>query len=172
LPEYDKFVTFVHILFDENMPARDADYFTEFDRSIIKINPDEHAVTDYAYLVGTHHMDEGMLHVVTRVITRKGYIVAYRALITGGRTQLEDKQSIHVADVTKISKEYLAPPSSTAPRDVESSGPPLPSIAAGPEKAGLGEFSPLAGVGVESEEVPTLAVPEQPGTRRSSRHLV
>jgi hypothetical protein len=107
-----------------------------------------------------------------RIITRKGYIVAYRALITGGRTQLEDKQSIHVADVTKISKEYLAPPSSTAPRDVESSGPPLPSIAAGPEKAGLGEFSPLAGVGVESEEVPTLAVPEQPGTRRSSRHLV
>jgi hypothetical protein len=50
-------------------------------------------------------MEDDMLYVVTRIITRKGYIVAYRALITGGRTQLEDKQSIHVADVAQMSKE-------------------------------------------------------------------
>jgi hypothetical protein len=92
LPKYDKFVTSIHMLFDENIPACDADYFTEFDRSIIKVNPDEHAVSDYAYLVGTHHMDEGMLYVVTYVITRKGYIVAYRALISSGHAQLEDKR--------------------------------------------------------------------------------
>jgi hypothetical protein len=50
-----------------------------------------------------------MLYVVTRVITRKGFIVAYRALITGGRAMFEE-QSIHVADVVEMSKEYSAPP--------------------------------------------------------------
>ena len=172
LPEYDKFVTSVHILFDENIPARNADYFAAFDASIVKINPDEHAVSDYTYLVGTHHIDEGMLYVVTRVITRKGYIVAYRALITGGRAMLEDKQSIHVADVVVMWKEYVAPPISTVPRDTESSSPPAPSIAAGLEEEGLGGSTPMAGAGVVSEEVPTPTIPGEAGARRSSRQPV
>ena len=71
-----------------------------------------------------------------------------------------------------MSKDYLAPLISTVRRDVDNSGSPSPSIAAGPEKAGLGELTPLAGVGVESEEAPTPTIPEQPGTRRSTQHSV
>jgi hypothetical protein len=93
-------------------------------------------------------MDEGMLYVVTRVITRKGFIVAYRALITGGRAMFEE-QSIHVADVVEMSKEYSAPPiRSVFSWDAKSSDPPPPSTATGLEEVGSRDASLLAGVGV------------------------
>jgi hypothetical protein len=169
LPEYDNFVTSVHILFDENIPARDADYFTAFDASIIKINPDEHTVTDYAHLVRTHHMDEGILYVVTRVIiTHKGHIVAYRAL---------DVLS------SKTSRSSTLPTSRRCRRIIWHRPSVLfveTSIAAVP-------FRPVSLLvrrrrdwgsvphwrkSVWSEEVPTPTISEQPGTGRSSRHSV
>jgi hypothetical protein len=40
-------------------------------------------------LVGTHHIDEedGLVYETTRVVTRKGFIVAFRRLVTSEETK-------------------------------------------------------------------------------------
>ena len=51
-------------------------------------------------------MDEGLLYKTTRVVERKGLIVGYRALVTAGRIQSEDKTPIHIADVQAMTEEF------------------------------------------------------------------
>ena len=41
------------------------------------------------------------------VVVRRGLIVSFRALITAGKQQVEDKTPIHIADVQTMTEEFL-----------------------------------------------------------------
>ena len=102
----DTVMTSVHVLFDESIPPRNEEYFKELDEVTVKVDPEERRVTDYDYLVGKHHIDEGLLYITTRVVVEKrgNFIVGYRALVTSGRQQIEDKTPIHIADVQSLTE--------------------------------------------------------------------
>ena len=97
-------VTSVHVLFDESIPDRSVEYFKDLEQATVGVDPEERYVTDYQYLVGQHHMDEGLLYRTTRVIARRGLIVGFRALVTAGKQQIEDKTTIHIADVQEMTE--------------------------------------------------------------------
>ena len=108
LPDSDTFVTSVHVLFDENIPERSDDYFKELDDAAkVFVGTEAKSVADFAYLKGQYHVDDedGLLYVTTRVENRKGYIVGYRAQVTAGTGQKEEKTPIHIADIEKLTKE-------------------------------------------------------------------
>ena len=65
----------------------------------MKSDTEERRVSDFDWLVGQHHIDEGLLYKTTRVVVRRGLIVGIRTLITAGRQHLEDKTPVHIADV-------------------------------------------------------------------------
>ena len=50
-------------------------------------------------------MEEGLLYKTTRVVVRKGLIVGFRSLITEGRTMIEDKTPVHIADLQSMTEE-------------------------------------------------------------------
>ena len=54
-------------------------------------------------------MEDGLLYKTTRVVVRKGLIVGYRALITAGRQQIEDKTPVHVFDLQSMTEEFSRP---------------------------------------------------------------
>ena len=103
----DTVITSVHVLFDESMPERSADYFRELDEATVKSDPDERRVSDFDWLVGQHRIDKGLLYETSRVVVRRGLIVGFRALITAGRQQVEDKTPLHIADVQNMTEEFL-----------------------------------------------------------------
>ena len=94
------------MLFDEAIPERSADYFKELDELTVKVDPEERRVSDFNWLIGTHHMDEGMLFKINRVVVRRGLIVGYRSLIVNGSTMVEDKTPIHIADLQQLTEEF------------------------------------------------------------------
>ena len=55
----DTVVTSVHVLFDESIPARLADYFKEIDEANVKVNPEKRRVCDFDWLVGSHMCTKG-----------------------------------------------------------------------------------------------------------------
>ena len=57
--------------------------------------------------MGQHHIDEGLLYTTMRVVVRRGLIVGFRALITAGRRQAEDKTPVYIADVQSVAEEFL-----------------------------------------------------------------
>ena len=65
----------MHVLFDESIPERSADYYRELDEATVKVDPQEHHVSDFDWIVGQHHMEDGLLYKTTRVDVRKGLIV-------------------------------------------------------------------------------------------------
>ena len=99
----DTVITSVHVLFDESIPERSA----ELDEATVKSDPEERRVSNFDWLVGQHHIDEGLLYKTTRVVVRRGLIVGFRALINAGRQQVEDKTPHYIADVQSMTKEYL-----------------------------------------------------------------
>jgi len=101
----DTVVTSVHVLFDEDIPERSADYFKELDEAKVAVDPEERHVADFDYLVGRCHEDGGLMYKITRVVVRKGLIVGYRALINSGREQIEDKTPIHVSDLKEMTED-------------------------------------------------------------------
>lgn len=74
----------VNAQFDESIPERSQEYFDEIDN-----------------LVGLRHLDGHLRYVTTRVIERRGVIVAYRKLDTEGNTT-EEQTPIHIKDVVKM----------------------------------------------------------------------
>jgi hypothetical protein len=104
LPSKEDTVTSIHVLFDENIPTREEEYFNEIDALKVKVADAPKTVEDFQYLIGTYHVDDesGLLYVVNRVIVRKGLIVAFRSLVTAGKTTIEDKTPIHIADVERM----------------------------------------------------------------------
>jgi hypothetical protein len=75
----------VHVLFDEKIPPRGKEYYEDFDAQIVQEADKPAAVEDFQYLVGKTHMDGGLLYIINRVIVRKGLIVGYRSMLTGGK---------------------------------------------------------------------------------------
>ena len=103
---HDTVVTSVHVLFDESIPERSVEYFQELDAATVKLDPNERSVSDYDWLVGQYHMEDGLLYKTTRVVVRRGLIVGFRSLITNGKKMIEDnKVPIHIADVQLMTEE-------------------------------------------------------------------
>ena len=112
VPELDKIIVSVHVVFNEVIPDPTADYFSELEKLKIEVAPDSQRLEDYDYLVGTHHIDDedGLVYETTRVVVRKGFIVAYRRLVTSGeRKPREEATPIHVADVVRMTAALHVP---------------------------------------------------------------
>jgi hypothetical protein len=105
VPALDKIVVSVHLIFNEIIPDPTADNFSELEKLKIEVASESKAPSDYSFLVGTHHLDDkdGLIYETTRVVARKGFIVAYRRLVTTtGVKPREEASPIHVADVAPI----------------------------------------------------------------------
>jgi hypothetical protein len=105
VPELDTIIVSVHVVFNEVIPDPTADYFSELEKLKIEVAPDLQRLEDYDYLMGTHHIDDedGLVYETTRVVVRKGFIVAYRRLVTPGeRKPREEATPTHVADVARM----------------------------------------------------------------------
>jgi hypothetical protein len=105
LPDSDSFVTTVHVLFDEKIPARSEDYFKELDEAAsVFIGADSKSVAEFVNLKGQCHVDDEdhLLYITKRVESRRGFIVGNRAQITAGEEQAEEKTPIHIADIERM----------------------------------------------------------------------
>ena len=102
----DTEVTSVHVLFDEAIPNRSTEYYHDLEQATVGVDPEAKAVEDFDYLIDKHHMDDGLLYKTTRVIVRRGLIVGFRALITAGKQQIEDKTPIHIADLQEMTEDF------------------------------------------------------------------
>jgi hypothetical protein len=94
------------------IPDPTADYFSELEKLKIKVAPDSQRLEDYDYLVGTNHIDDedGLVYETTRVVVRKGFIVAYRRLLTSGEQKpREEATPLHVADVARMTAALHVP---------------------------------------------------------------
>ena len=76
--------TSVHMLFDESIPERPADYFRELDEATAKCNPDERRVSDFDCHDVQHYIDE-----TTRVegCRTEGPHSRFSCYVTAGRHQ-------------------------------------------------------------------------------------
>ena len=83
---------------------RSADYFQQLDEATVKFYPEEQQVSDFDWLVDQYDVGEGLLYKTTKVVVRRGLIVAYRSLVTAGRQLVEDKTFVHIADVQTITE--------------------------------------------------------------------
>jgi hypothetical protein len=107
--------------FDEHLPLREEAYYAKRDDIMVPMSTEARQLHDFKYLIGTLHLDDenGLLYRCTRVVVRKGVIIAYRALeLANGRTQ-EDKIPIHIADIVRMTQDTLT--------GIES-GVPSPSV--------------------------------------------
>jgi hypothetical protein len=127
LPETNKIVTTVHVIFNEVIPSHTDEYWSEMTKLQVKVDPVAREVNDYVYLVGVHHLDDedGLVYVTTRVVNQRGYIVGFRKLVTpDGQKTREEKVPIHIADIVRMSfshKNNTTSPSAQAP-DKRSAG--------------------------------------------------
>jgi len=70
---------------------------------------DTKSVTDFDYLVGTHHRDDedGMIYQTTRVCDENGLIVVYRRLVNKtGRLSRKEDGPLHVYDIERLTQQY------------------------------------------------------------------
>ncbi len=102
----DKEVVSVHVLYDESIPPRDKEYYAELEEALVKTDPLDRSVEEFKHLIGSYHVDDGFLFKTTRVVVRKGLIVAFRALVTAGKEQIEEKVPIHVRDIAELTGDY------------------------------------------------------------------
>ena len=86
LPDTNKIVTSVLVMFNEILPAQSVGYRMELEElARVKVLPVEgRTVQSYQYLLGTKHKDDedGLTYEVTRVaVSREGWIVGYPILV-------------------------------------------------------------------------------------------
>jgi hypothetical protein len=113
VPALDKIITSVHVIINEIIPDPTAEYFTELVKLKIEVASECQDPSHFQSLVGTHHIDDedGLVYETTRVVTRKGFIVAFRRLVTSEETKpREEATPIHIADVARMTAALLAPP--------------------------------------------------------------
>ena len=89
----DTTVTSVHVLFDESVPERSADYYRELDEATVKVDHQERHVSDFDWLVGQHYMEDGLLYKTTRVVVRKVSLLAFVLLLLREGSKLRTKLS-------------------------------------------------------------------------------
>jgi hypothetical protein len=84
VPELDRVITSAHCILNEVIPNSTAEHFSELERLQVKEDSVEKSAIDFQFLVGQKHLDEdGLLYTTTRgVVEQRGYIVAYRRLVT------------------------------------------------------------------------------------------
>ena len=105
IPSLEKEMTSVFVQFDEKIPERSEEYFKSM-KPLVPVDPVAHQVSEYQYLVGTHHIDDEdhLEYLTTRVGVRKGYIVGWRALVrTDGKIK-ESTVPIHIADIVRLTE--------------------------------------------------------------------
>jgi hypothetical protein len=107
IPELDKIVTSVHVLFNEVIPTHTEEYYRELDK--LKVSTTEEPPRDpetYRYLVGLHQ--DGLTYKVTRIDKVKGYIVAYRRLVTPRASDTREALvPIHIADICRMTDDLV-----------------------------------------------------------------
>ena len=85
---------------------QDTEYFSELERLKIEVASESSDPTkDYQFLVGLQHIDDedSLVYVTTCVTVRKGYIVAYRQLVTTADSKpREESKPNHVAVVARM----------------------------------------------------------------------
>ena len=99
----DTVVKSVHVLLDESISERPADYFLEFHEATVKSDPEVRRVSNLDWCVGQHLVDEGLLYKITMVVVLRGLIVGFCALVAAGRQQVEDKTLVNIAHVQRSS---------------------------------------------------------------------
>jgi hypothetical protein len=106
VPDLNKTIVSVHVVFNEIIPDHTAEYFAELEKLNIDVAPESREASDYTFLVGKRHLDDedGLLYETTRIVVRQGYIVGYRKLISTEATARprEEKTPIHVADIVRM----------------------------------------------------------------------
>ncbi len=113
IPSLDKIIVSVHVVFNEIIPDPTAEYFSELEQLKIEVASNPQDPSHYDFLVGTKHIDDedGLVYETTRVVVRKGFIVAFRRLVTSAGAQpREEATPIHVADVARMTAALQAPP--------------------------------------------------------------
>ena len=160
VPDLNDVITTVHVVFNEVIPNPSDEYFKELERLFVKVDEKERSVDDFKFLVGTRHLDDedGMIYETTRVVNRRGYIVAYRRLVTNqGDLIREEKVPIHAADVARMTSDLNllnSAPASVSPLLTESVTPlqhPVlqgaPSLTLSPTRLAKGMSTvPLEGI--------------------------
>jgi hypothetical protein len=121
IPSLDKIIVSVHVVFSEVIPDPTAEYFAELEKLKIEVASNSKDPSHYDFLVGTKHIDDedGLVYVyqTTRAVVRKGFIVAFRRLVTSAGVQpREESTPIHVADVARMTAALNAPLSTTVLR--------------------------------------------------------
>ena len=96
----DEYIT-VHCTIDENIPLRQEEYYEEIDNLQVKTDQKEAQVSDFKYLVGLKHIDEGIPYETTRVVERRGLIVGYRK-VAKGDNETEEQTPIHIRDIEEM----------------------------------------------------------------------
>jgi hypothetical protein len=92
-----------HVLINEVIPTHTEEYYRELDKRKVSTTkgPPRDPET-YRYLVGLDHLDDedGLTYKVTWIDKVKGYIVAYRRLVTPRASDTrEELVPIHIADI-------------------------------------------------------------------------
>jgi hypothetical protein len=115
LPETESLVTSVHDIINEVIPAYSQEYYAELSAHLqsaaIKVADHTAVPEDYAFLVGTCHRDDedGLVYRVTRIDVIKGDIVAFRRLDSAATDETpEEKVSIHVADICRMTEDLVS----------------------------------------------------------------
>ena len=114
VPDLNKTITSVHVVFNEIIPDPTAEYFSELEKLTIEVASESKDPSEYDFLVGLNHLDDedGLMYMTTRVVVSRGFIVAYRRLLntTTGARPREEKVPIHIADVVRMTAALDSPP--------------------------------------------------------------
>jgi len=113
VPSLNKIIVSVHVVFNEVIPDPTSEYFSELEQLKIEVATTPQDPSHYDFLVGTTHIDDedGLVYETTRVVVRKGFIVAFRRLVTeDGIKTREEATPIHIADIARMTADLHAPP--------------------------------------------------------------
>jgi hypothetical protein len=114
VPLLDKIIVSVHVVFNEAIPDPTGGCFSELEQFKIEVDSNPQDPSHYDFLVGTKYIDDedGLVYEITRVVVRKGFIVAFRRLVVtfDGAQPREESTPIHVADVDRMTAALHAPP--------------------------------------------------------------
>jgi hypothetical protein len=132
IPELDKIVTSVHVLFNEVIPNPTDEYHRELQRlNVVTAERPPRDPATYQYLVGLDHLDDedGLTYKVTRIYKVKGYIVAYRRLVTPRASDTHEALvPIHIADICRMTDDLVQSRKASEATPDGDSRPAMPNI--------------------------------------------
>ena len=95
------YIVTVHATFDEQIPPRSQEYYKEIDNLSTDMSDKSENIGDYMYLVRLQYVGGLLPNVTTRVVNRKGLIVAYKKLAQDGN-DTEEQNPIHIKNVERM----------------------------------------------------------------------